>query len=394
MAPVPLADLQPAFLRARRSQPVVAVPPDPDRQTVERRRSTARCTRPASRPTRTASRYIDPAEEQASGGADQLLLVLAASRACASSRSTRSPRPASPGPSADGNIDDPQFQWLARSSRPPTRARRAGDPLRPPPDPLADGRPARRARAAVHDRRPPRARRQPGLRQRSARLRSRSTSAPTSRRCCSRTRTSIAYVAGHTHEHKVTPFARPERRRLLGHRDLVGDRLADPVAPDRGDGQPRRHAVDLRHADRPRRRARDARRPARRPRLSARSTLASIGRELSFNDPQAGGGTGIGHARGPQRRAAAARPALSVAPAGGGAGRSPGDGARRSPLSRSSVRARALRSSVRHAAVQARRSVHARPPISRRRSTSIAQARRRRASASRRCSAPPAPARR
>ena len=75
-APVPLADLQPAFL-ANTSQQVAAVPPDPDRQTVDDAQYRA-LHATGHQADEHGFADIDPAEEQASGGRRQLLLVLAA----------------------------------------------------------------------------------------------------------------------------------------------------------------------------------------------------------------------------------------------------------------------------------------------------------------------------
>ena len=60
----------------------------------------------------------------------------------------------------------------------------------------------------------------------------------------------IAYVAGHTHENRIAAVHPRRRRSVVGHRDLGHRRLAGAAPHDRGDGQPRRHAVDLRHGAR------------------------------------------------------------------------------------------------------------------------------------------------
>ena len=108
---------------------------------------------------------------------------------------------------------------------------------------------------------------------------------------------------------------RPRRRRVLAGHDRVAHRLAAAVAGARPRRQPRRHAVALGDAARPRggagpRRGREPPTPAQ---------LASISRELSFNDPDASNGEdghpdARGARRGPQRRARGARPALARRP--------------------------------------------------------------------------------
>ena len=77
----------------------------------------------------------------------------------------------------------------------------------------------------------------------------------------------IATVFGHTHENKVTPFPRAGRRRVLGHREPLAHRLAAAEQAARGDGQPRRHAVDIRHGPRRGRAGQGARARHRRGRL-------------------------------------------------------------------------------------------------------------------------------
>ena len=87
------------------------------------------------------------------------------------------------------------------------------------------------------------------------------------------------------------------RRQLVGDQHVGDRRLARAEPPDRGDGQPRRHAVDLRDADEHGRAGRRARPPARPPRASATTQLASISRAVTMNDPQLGDGTAEGAAK-------------------------------------------------------------------------------------------------
>ena len=55
-----------------------------------------------------------------------------------------------PGPSAEGNIDDPQFKWLERQLAAAREGGRAHDRLRPPPHPQPQLADRRRAGRAVH----------------------------------------------------------------------------------------------------------------------------------------------------------------------------------------------------------------------------------------------------
>ena len=108
------------------------------------------------------------------------------------------------GPSADGNIDDPQFQWLAGRARGRDARRRAGRPLQPPRDPEPDRERPRRVGAAVHRRRRARPRHQPRLRPRPADL----GADPPRRRhggAAPQYPHVIAWVAGHSHVNASSP---------------------------------------------------------------------------------------------------------------------------------------------------------------------------------------------
>ena len=95
----------------------------------------------------------------------------------------------------------------------------------------------------------------------------------------------VAFVAGHSHNNRVQPFKADGGSGLLGDQEPGDLRLAAAAAADRADGELRRHAVGVRHDARPRR---PSRRPAAGPRPGGFSPaeLASIGRVLTYNDPQ------------------------------------------------------------------------------------------------------------
>ena len=146
------------------------------------------------------------------------------------------------------------------------RRRQADRRLRPPPGPLADLERAGRGRGTVHaasttrtatspsttTTRAATSTRAPRRRSTSASPASARPAAPT-RRCrelLTRFPHVIAYVAGHTHENRIQPFTRAGGGVWWG---IETSATADwPVQhrTGRGDGQPRRHAVDLRHGAR------------------------------------------------------------------------------------------------------------------------------------------------
>ena len=160
-----------------------------------------------------------------------------------------------------GNLDDPQYKWLERTLRNAQRARRLvivyghhtlgtmsntrtdeqAGACDPPEDRL-------RRRPAPLDAAAPRAGRR----------------ARTCATCSCKYPNVIAYVAGHTHANRVDLF-RKGRSGLLADQHRVAHRLAAAEPADRGDGQPRRHAVAVRDDARPRGADRRARRRARPP---------------------------------------------------------------------------------------------------------------------------------
>ena len=199
--------------------------------------------------------------------------------------------------SSNGNIDDPQFQWLTGE----LDAAQAADKLIV----LFGHHPVRSMNTEIADEQAlPCTRRTTPT---ATRPSTTSTPAATATRGCRRRSTSgrtrspairarasssllddypnvIAYVAGHTHEHRLIPFDRARPERLVGDQQLGHRRLAPAAPPGRGDGQPRRHALDLRHRARRRLALPAARRGIGR-RRSTPSQLASIGRTIAFNDP-------------------------------------------------------------------------------------------------------------
>ncbi len=196
--------------------------------------------------------------------------------------------------SSNGNIDDPQWLWLEREL---DRAEARGQvvvvyghhPIRSLTSMVADelAAPCTAARRA-------RARREPGLRPRPAPLDTDPRRARPRRRSCRPHPNVVAYVAGHTHENKVLACGSPGGCPAGGNwwevEHLGGGRLAAGEPADRGDGQRRRHAVDLRDARRARGAVRAAGRRAPTPGASRGAQLAALGRAFSFNDPQSSDG--------------------------------------------------------------------------------------------------------
>ena len=177
----------------------------------------------------------------------------------------------------------PAVSLAARRARAPRAARRARRRVRPPPDPSLHEHGARRGRGRLRAAR----RDGPGLRPRPAPLQA---AAPRARpaRAAARPPARRRATSRATRTRTASRPSSARRRWVLGHRDGVGDRLADPVAAARAHGQPRRHAVAVRHDDRPRRDARDAAARHAGGRRSTPRQLAALGREFSYNDPQAG----------------------------------------------------------------------------------------------------------
>ena len=101
----------PAALLSPTPRSVALVPPDPTRQYVSKEQYKQIFKAGHARPTATASRLVDPAEEAASNGAAGYYAWNPVPGMRFISLDTVSEAGVI-GPSADGNIDDPQYQWL------------------------------------------------------------------------------------------------------------------------------------------------------------------------------------------------------------------------------------------------------------------------------------------
>ena len=201
----------------------------------------------------------------------------------------------------------PVARARAASSR--QRQRQADRGVRPPPDPLAELERPGRGGGAVHRRHRHRTATCPSTTTTRAATSTRAPPTPihygepsqrppgstdeTISELFTRFPHVIAYVAGHTHENRVQPFTARGRRRVVGHRDRGHRRLAGPAPARRADGQPRRHAVDLRHGARRRVRRRRRRRPAPRWRSTRRCWPRSAASSpTTIRRPGSGSGEG------------------------------------------------------------------------------------------------------
>lgn len=260
-------------------QNTVLVPPDPARGFVDRRAYMALHTGGRQKDAHGFA-YVDPAEAKASGGEATYY--------------TWTPRPGvrmvaintvAEGETvgSEGNLDDPQFRWLTRTldaadragelvilfGHHPIRTMTQADPDEnaPPCDarrtagPGCDSDP--RSSTPIHD----------GADLQKLLLAHENV---------------IAYVAGHTHEHRLTPFTGPGGHGFWGVETAsevdwpINSRLLELM--DNHDGTLSLFGTILDHAA-----------PVAPPAAGTAAAgmteteLASIARELSFNDPQAGG---------------------------------------------------------------------------------------------------------
>jgi hypothetical protein len=188
---------------------------------------------------------------------------------------------------SEGNLDDPQFRWLTREL---DAAQKAGKlvivfghhPIRSLSNDTADenapacgsGSPHPGCDADPRDSKPLHL---------GADLQALLLAHPTA----------IAYVAGHTHEHRVTPFRGAKGSGFWGIETAsetdwpIQSRLLEVM--DNKDGTLSIFGTVLDHG------AQLPTPPSGTPAAGFDTeTLAAIGRELSFNDPQAGGTTGLG----------------------------------------------------------------------------------------------------
>jgi metallophosphoesterase (TIGR03767 family) len=268
--------------------PVVPVPPDPERAYVTKHEY-KELHRTGRQPDAHGFGLVDPSELSASAGAAGYYAWSPSPGFRFIAIDTVSEGGVA-GPSANGNIDDPQFRWLERELQKAT----ANDQLAV----LFGHHPVRSLNAPVPDETPPPCGTpdprdhdpQPGCDhdpRDSQPLRLGADLVA----LMGKYRHAIAYVAGHTHENKITAFPRtgggwwgietsaeadwPQRDRLLevfdnrdGTLSIFGiplDHMAPTAAPPAGpaDG-------------------------------FSEEQLASIARVMTFNDPQAGGGSGEG----------------------------------------------------------------------------------------------------
>ncbi|HYF27158.1 MAG TPA: hypothetical protein VD931_15550, partial [Baekduia sp.] len=190
-------------------------------------------------------------------------------------------------PGSEGNLDDPQFRWLARELR---RADERGElavvfghhPIRSllNRDPDEDARPCADPTSGPGCDGDPRS-------SRPIRL------GPDLQRLLLEHRSAIAYVAGHTHEHRITPFKREGGGGFWGIETAseidwpIQSRLLEVF--DNRDGTLSLFGTVIDHAG-------PVQPPAPGSDASAFGVpeLAAIARELSFNDPQVGAPGGEG----------------------------------------------------------------------------------------------------
>jgi len=270
----------PAFLTSSPERSIV-VPPDPARTFVDRKRY-MELHRTGAQTDAHGFALVDPAETAASAGqaayyafAPQPGVRMVAINTVSEGEIVGS----------EGNLDDPQFRWLART---------------------LDAAQAARELVVVFGHHPIRSMTQVNADEEATTCDANRTSGPG---CDGDPRDSrpihlggdlqqllidhpnvLAYVAGHTHEHRITPFKRDDARgggfwgiETASHVDWpIHSRLLELM--DNRDGTLSLFGTVIDHGGRIDTPGRDT--PAE---GFTEEQLAAIARELSYNDPQAGG---------------------------------------------------------------------------------------------------------
>ena len=289
----PMSALDPAFtagLLGTEPSKFMLVPPDPRRQFVDR--SEFKAVYAAGRQAdHHGFAFVDRQENQASNGTASYYAWDPAPGMRFIAIDTLS-EAGVPGPSSNGNIDDPQWRWLGRELEAAGRANKlivlfGHHPIRnldvPLPDEMAP--PCTVNDAHGHDV-------NPGC-DRDPRASQPIHQGPDLEALLKAHRHVIAYVAGHTHENRVTPFAREGGGGFWGiETPSIVDwppqtRLLEVM--DNRDGTLSIFGTLL-----------NTEAPATSPPPDTSTTgaspptLASIGRTISYNDTQAGAGSGEG----------------------------------------------------------------------------------------------------
>lgn len=268
--------------------PVMAVPPDPDRAYVTKHEY-KELHRTGKQADAHGFAHLDAAEQAASGFAAGYYSWSPAPGFRFIAIDTVSEGGVA-GPSAEGNLDDPQFRWLERELQRAT----AADQLAV----LFGHHPVRSLNAAVPDETPPPCGTadprdhdpQPGC-DHDPRNSQPIHLGPDLVALMAKYPHAIAYVAGHTHEPRVTAFSRPGGGwwgiETAAEADWPSqDRLLEIF--DNRDGTLSIFGIPINH------RAPTAA-PAPGPAAGfTEEQLASIARVMTFNDPQGGGGSNEG----------------------------------------------------------------------------------------------------
>ncbi|MDX6698660.1 MAG: hypothetical protein QOE65_2057 [Solirubrobacteraceae bacterium] len=269
--------------------PVMPVPPDPDRAYVSKPEYKA-LHRTGRQADAHGFAYVDPAELAASNGAAGYYSWSPAPGFRFIAMDTVSEGGVA-GPSADGNLDDPQFRWIERQLQQATARDElvvlfGHHPVRSLTANVPDETPPQCTTPGPHDPNPgcdldPRDSQPIHLGADLVKLMERYPHA-------------IAYVAGHTHENKVTAFPRPGGSGWWGIETAAEadwpqqERLIEVF--DNRDGTLSIFGTPL-----------DTQAPTQIPGAGSAlafttQDLAALARTMAFNDPQNGGRTGEGKA--------------------------------------------------------------------------------------------------